>query len=136
MLFPEAVEFSPREASFVPSIMEDLHYTGFELSPLGKNTYAVNAVPDGLEKADIGTLLKEAVSKAMETGEGVHADISRSIALSLAKAAAIPAGKILSPEERDRLIADLFSSPSPSYTPDGKRILYILSDEELARQFR
>jgi DNA mismatch repair protein MutL len=136
MLFPEAVEFTPQEADFLPAIMDDLHFAGFELSPLGNNTYAVNATPDGLDTVDIEFLLKEAVSRAMETGEGVHADVSRSIALSLAKAAAIPVGKPLSAEERENLIADLFSSQSPSYTPDGKRIMYILTDEELAKQFR
>jgi DNA mismatch repair protein MutL len=72
----------------------------------------------------------------METGSGAHEDICEAISLSLAKAAAIPSGKPLSSAEMNALIASLFSSPSPSYTPDGKLILYILTDDDLEKRFK
>jgi DNA mismatch repair protein MutL len=41
----------------------------------------------------------------------------------------------LNAEERDHLIAALFSSTEPNLTPEGKTILTILTDEELSRRF-
>ncbi|MDR0994993.1 MAG: DNA mismatch repair endonuclease MutL [Tannerella sp.] len=136
LLFPDAVDFPPAEARFIESRRDELHYAGFSLSPLGNNTFAVNGVPEGLEKANITELLHDVVGSALEAGASVQENVARAIALSMAKAAAIPYGKKLSADEINALLSALFASSSPSYTPDGKLILYLLSDEELERRFR
>lgn len=136
VLFPEIVEFTAAEATVLPTILDDLYYIGFDLSDLGNNSYAVNGIPSGLEKLNPVSLLKDTVNKVMETGSHVSEEIYETIALSLAKAAAIPADKPLSAEEMEHLVASLFSLPSSTYTPDGKIILSILTDEELDKRFR
>ncbi len=136
VLFPEIVEFTTSEASILPSILDNLYYVGFDLSHLGNNAYAINGVPAGLEKVNPAKLVKDAVNRAMETGGEAHEKICESIALSLAKAVAIKPGKNLSSEEMDHLIASLFSSSSSTYTPDGKLILSMLTDEDLEKRFK
>jgi DNA mismatch repair protein MutL len=135
-LFPEIVEFTPAEAAALPALLNDLYYVGFDLSPLGGNSYAVNGTPAGIENVPSDALLKEMVNYAIETGCNAHDEICETIALSLAGAAAIPYGKTLSNEEINFLIASLFSSPSSTHTPDGKLILSILTDEEIEKRFR
>ncbi|GAB6395385.1 MAG: DNA mismatch repair protein MutL [Bacteroidales bacterium] len=135
-LFPEIVEFTPAEAAALPALLNDLYYVGFDLSPLGGNSYAVNGTPAGLENVRPDALLKEVVNYAIETGCSAHDEVCETIALSLAKAAAIPYGKTLSNEEINFLIASLFSSPASTHTPDGKLILSILTDEEIEKRFR
>ena len=136
LLFPEIVTFTPAEATLVPSLLEDLRYIGFDLSNLGNNSYAINGLPSGVENLDPGALVKDAVSRAIDTGCQVHEEICDALALSLAKAAAIRPGQSLSSEEMDNLIASLFSSSSSSYTPDGKVILSKLTDDELDKRFK
>ncbi|MDR1557477.1 MAG: DNA mismatch repair endonuclease MutL [Tannerellaceae bacterium] len=136
ILFPEIVEFTPSEALMLPSILEELYYVGFDISDLGNNSYAINGVPAGLEKPNPAVLVKDAVNHAIDTGCRAHEEICEAIALSLAKAMAIPAGKNLSVEEMNSLIASLFASSSSTYSPEGKLIVSILTDEELNKQFR
>ncbi|MGE4332631.1 MAG: DNA mismatch repair endonuclease MutL [Macellibacteroides sp.] len=136
LLFPEIVSFTPAEAILVPSLLEDLRYIGFDLSNLGNNSYAINGLPSGVENLDPVALVKDAVSRAIDTGCQVHEEICDALALSLAKAAAIRPGQSLSSEEMDNLIASLFSSSSSSYTPDGKVILSKLTDDELDKRFK
>ncbi len=136
VLFPEIVEFTPAEASVVPVLLDDLRYIGFDLTNLGQGSYAINGLPPGIENQDPILLLKEMVSRTIETGCEVQEEITQALALSLAKATAIPAGKSLSPSEREHLIASLFTASDSHLTPDGKIILTLLNDEELEKRFK
>lgn len=136
VLFPEIVEFTPAEAAMLPVMMDDLRFIGFELNNLGNNSYAINSLPAGVENLNPVLLVKDIVSRAIETGCEVHDEISEALALSLARAASIPYGKNLSAEEMDHLIAQLFSSSSSNYTPDGKLIISVMTDDELEKRFK
>lgn len=136
LLFPEIAAFTPAEASMIPSFIEDLHYVGFELNDLGQGSYAISGLPAGVEQLNPVSVVKDAVSHAIETGLRVKEEICCALAMSLAKAAAIRPGKALSEDEIEHLLASLFSSPDPYLAPDGKTIMTILTDEELEKRFR
>ncbi|MDR1762748.1 MAG: DNA mismatch repair endonuclease MutL [Dysgonamonadaceae bacterium] len=136
LVFPEIITFTPSEAAVVPFVIDDLAYIGFDLADLGAGSWSVNGVPSGLENIDLIETLKILVGKVIETGCEVKEEISEAIALSLAQKAAISYGKILSEDEENRLLAELFASSSPNYTPDGKSIILILSEDEFSKRFR
>ncbi len=136
LLFPEMIFFTPQEAAVLPCILEDLSFIGFELSDLGGNTFSVNGVPAGAENTNVIESLKDMIAKAMETGCEIREDVCESMALSFAKQSAITYGKVLNPEEVDHLIAGLFTSTSPNYTPDGKVIISMINDDELEKRFK
>ena len=136
MLFPEIVNFTAAESTMLPTVLDELRYIGFDLTDLGNDTYSINGIPAGTENLDAATLVKDAVNHVIESGCKANDEICEAIALSLAKAAAIRPGKVLSTEEMNHLIATLFSSPSPTYTPDGKLILSLLTDDELEKRFK
>lgn len=135
MLFPAIVDFTPAEETILPLLLEDLSYSGFDLSNLGGGSYSINGIPDGMEGVDCVTLLKDIVAKAIDTGCKGNEAIGDMIAFSLASAQAIPAGKVLSPEEMDHLLASLFLCSNMNLTPDGKTILSMLTDDELENRF-
>lgn len=136
VLFPEIVEFTAGEAAVLPALLEDMQFIGFDLTNLGNNSYAINGLPAGVENLDPVSLIRNMVDRAIETGCEVHEEICDSLALSLAKAAAIRPGKILSGEEMDNLLASLFSCQESNLTPDGKTIISKLTDEELEKRFK
>ena len=109
VLFPEIVEFTAGEATVLPTLLEDMRFIGFDLTNLGNNSYAINGLPAGVENLDPVSLIRNMVDRVIDTGCEVHEEICDSLALSLAKAAAIRPGKILSGEEMDNLLASLFS---------------------------
>lgn len=136
VLFPEIVEFTASEATDLPTLLEDMRFIGFDLTNLGNNSYAINGLPAGVENLDPVSLIRNMVDRVIDTGCEVHEEICDSLALSLAKAAAIRPGKILSGEEMDNLLASLFSCQESNLTPDGKTIISKLTDEELEKRFK
>ena len=69
-----------------------------------------------VENLDPVSLIRNMVDRVIDTGCEVHEEICDSLALSLAKAAAIRPGKILSGEEMDNLLASLFSCQESNLT--------------------
>lgn len=124
------------EATVLPTLLEDMRFIGFDLTNLGNNSYAINGLPAGVENLDPVSLIRNMVDRVIDTGCEVHEEICDSLALSLAKAAAIRPGKILSGEEMDNLLASLFSCQESNLTPDGKTIISKLTDEELEKRFK
>ncbi|MDR2495626.1 MAG: DNA mismatch repair endonuclease MutL [Tannerellaceae bacterium] len=137
VLFPEIIELTAAEEDVLSAVADALQYAGFELSPMGNQAWSISAIPAGLEKQNPAALLKNTLAQALETGsKQATDDIARTIALSLARAAAIPCGKVLSEAEMDAMVAALFSLSSPTYTPNGKLVLFIVSNNEIEKMFQ
>ena len=51
----------------------------------------------------------------------------------MARVAAIPYGQLLSNEEMESLVNQLFACSNVNYTPDGKTILNILPQRDIER---
>ena len=131
MLFPEAVHFSQSDNVVLQKIMPEMHTIGFELTDLGGASYSINSVPAGLEGLNYVSLVQDLVASAAEHGTSAIDDINHSIALGLARNAAVAYGQVLSNEEMDTLVNDLFACSNFNYAPDGKKILCILKQSEL-----
>ena len=136
VLFPEMITFSPADVPVLESILDDLHFLGFDLNNMGGCTYAMNGIPAGIEGLDVAALIHSMVDTAKEKGRDVKSDMHELIALSLAEVAAIPYGQLLNMDEMEKLIDDLFASSSPNYTPDGKLILSVITNDEIAKRFK
>lgn len=136
VLFPEMLELSASEATVLPLIVDDLEALGFELSDLGNKTYAIQGIPSEIENPQSAMLIRAMIEKSAETGGDVKSEIRERIALSLANQTAIPYGHTLSTEEMLLLVNQLFASDSPNFTPDGKTIISVISDDEIIKKMR
>ena len=104
---------------------------GFELLPLGDNVFSINAIPEGLEGVDIPGLLHDMIDHEDHPAASPVQNIFNHIALTMARAAAIPYGQVLSNDEMENVINSLFICSNVNYTPDGKNILFILKQKEM-----
>lgn len=136
VLFPEIVQFTPAEQVMLEAVYDDLQAVGFDLSNLGGGSFSVNGIPVGTEGVEPMELLHRMVAAAIEKGCDVKEEIRSVVALSLAKSAAIVSGQVLSDIEMDDLVSSLFASTSPNYTPDGKKILTVMTLEEIEKSFK
>ncbi len=135
VLFPEIVQLPASEAAVLESIMEDFSAVGFELTPLGGGSYAINGIPSGIEGLNPVELVRNMVHTAMEKGSDVKEEVQTMLALTLAKAAAIVYGQVLSNEEMANLVDSLFACPTPNYTPDGRTVLSTIKEEDIEKLF-
>ena len=136
MLFPDIMHFSASEIPVLQSIMEDLSCLGFELTDLGGGSYAINGIPAGIEGLRPTELVQNMVHTAIEKGCKVKEEVQSMLALSLAKAASIVTGQVLSNEEMNNLVDGLLTSASPNYTPDGKTALVVVKEEDIEKLFK
>jgi DNA mismatch repair protein MutL len=131
ILFAQSVQLDAQEIVTLSHIGNELADFGFELSNLGGGTFAINAIPEGLDGVDPQHLLHDILANAQEQGSSIFEEITDSLALTLAKNAAIPYGQVLSNEEMENIINQLFLCPNFNYTPNGKSILCILQQSQI-----
>lgn len=133
LLFPEVIQLSPSESVLLGQMMPDLVAVGFDLSNLGGGNYAIGGVPAGLEGISPVAMVKGLVDDAVEQNHTTTDQLHAALALSLARQAAIPQGQVLSNEEMEHVVNQLFACSNVNYTPDGKSILYILPQGDIER---
>ncbi len=131
VLFPEVVQFPPSENVVMEKLLPRLAAVGFDLTPLGQGSYAVNGIPGGIEGLDYVRLLRNMVDDATQHGVVNDDELNSSLALSMARHAAIPQGQVLDNEEMENLVNELFVCSNVNYTPDGRPILAILPQHDI-----
>lgn len=131
LLFPEMLHLTPSEHISLEKVMPELTALGFELTHMGGDAYAINAMPSGLNGLKADTLLHDMIASAEECTSNVIDDINSSLALSLAQHAAMPYGNVLDNNEMDLLVNQLFACTNFNYTPNGKSIMTILKQTEI-----
>ncbi len=136
VLFPEILQLPASEATMLQSIQEDLSAVGFDLTNLGGGSYAINGVPSGIDGLNPVELVRNMLHTAMEKGNDVKEEIQNILALTLARAAAIVYGQVLTHEEMVNLVDNLFACSSPNYTPDGRVVLATIKEEEIEKLFK
>lgn len=131
VLFPETVQFPPSSLALLPTILPGLQALGFDLSDLGGGGYGINGVPVGIGQAAPASLLMQMVGDAVEGGSGAEDAVRKSLAASMASSTAVPSGQMLTNEEMEDMVNQLFSCSNVNYTPDGKAILCILPQRDI-----
>ena len=131
VLFPEVLQFPVSDEVILEKLLPEMSKMGFELDNLGGGSYAVNAIPTGLDGVNPLHLVQDMVFSAKEKGVKALDEVHQSLALTLARNAAIPQGHVLSNEEMETLVNDLFACSNVNYTPDGKNVLCILKQQEI-----
>lgn len=131
VLFPEVLQFSVSDQVILTKVLPEMTLLGFELDDLGGGSFAVNAIPVGLDGLNPLQLVRDMVETAKERGVSAIDEIRQSLALTLAQHASIPQGQVLSNVEMEALVNDLFACSNVNYTPDGKNVLCILKQQEI-----
>lgn len=131
VLFPDTIHLSATENITLNKIEPEMEKLGFELTALGGGSYAINAIPAGIEGLNAVDLVHDIIVSAQEKTGDIIGETNSELALTLARNAAIPFGQVLSNDEMENIFNSLFASSNPNYTPDGKNILCILKQSEI-----
>lgn len=131
VLFPETIHLSATEDITLNKIEPEMVKLGFEITALGGASYAINAIPAGIEGLNVVELVHDIIVSAQEKTGDITQETNSALALTLSRNAAIPFGQVLSNDEMENIFNSLFASSNPNYTPDGKNILCILKQSEI-----
>ena len=133
LLEPLVIELSPAQEEALEAGLERWSRYGFELERFGQGAYLLRALPASLQDADP----QEAFCAILEdvgAGSGA-AEWEEELARSIACHSAVRAGKGLSQEEMESLMAQLEASERPNTCPHGRPTMVHLSAAHLEREF-
>lgn len=135
VLFPEVLQLTTSQNIILKELKPEMEKIGFNLAQLSGNDWSINAVPAGMENVNIKDTILQVIDEVSMGGTSITTKVYESIALRVAKSAAIPYGKTMLQEEMDTLLSKLLCLPNPNYTPDGKTIISVLSNDQLEKMF-
>ena len=130
------MELGADEDLFFEQIITDLQYVGFGFEKSENHSYLINGVPAHIGTGSVVDLLFDIIEKTKTTELEAATSIHESIAQTLAEASALKSGQRLTSEEMSDLIDRLFACSNPNYTPDGKKIMNVWSQEDIDAAFR
>ena len=136
LLFPEMLTLPMKHAVVMEGLLDDFVGLGFDISNMGGGSFAIQGVPVGIEGLDPAALVEHILVDAIEKGDVQKEEIHRTMALTMARSAAIVVGQVLTVEEMSKLIDELFACEMPTYTPDGKKVFVIIDEDEILKWFK
>ncbi|WP_315555767.1 DNA mismatch repair endonuclease MutL [Porphyromonas endodontalis] len=134
LLFPELCTFPTKDVALVDGLLPELESIGFEISSLGGGSYSILAVPEMVE-TDAKELVEQIISDALEQSISTKDALIEILALKLSNYRGAISNLPVSPEGIEALIAKLFSCQESTYTPQGKLIMRVLSNNEIQQSF-
>ena len=137
LLFPEQVPVGVEARALLDAHADELRTLGFDLAPFGNDSVVVNAVPEGFpsEPGRMAQLLGDMVLILSEGHGGLPEMLHASLAGKFALLAVSGPAPELSVIEAQRLMDTLLTGANPEFTAGGKRIISVLSLDELERNF-
>jgi DNA mismatch repair protein MutL len=137
LLVPLVIELSPRQLAIFDQIAEELSANGFEVSPMGPRTVAIQAAPAGVAGSDAEILLQEILDGIERENQSVSLEtVQRKIAASTACRAAIKAYMPLDQPKMEWLLAELSRTEYPMSCPHGRPVLLRYSVKEIEKAFK
>lgn len=134
LLFPATLEFNSSDFTLLNEIMEEVKKLGFELEVFGKNAILLTGVPQEVSGHE-QKILEELLEQFKMNQESLSLPVFENLARSLAKKGSIKKGQSLNKEQQEALIAGLFSSNQPGFTPDGHPTFFIFESGQMDQYF-
>jgi len=131
VLFPSSYEFNAQDALLLQDALPDLARIGFDISPLGKNTFAVQGIPPGLPAGEEKNAMDEVVDQMKHEAPDTVSRRTDMLLAGMARRMSLSTQAMNQHENQQALIDELFACPQPELTPDGKKTFVLLKREEL-----
>ena len=136
-LFPVTVQVGVENMCLFEEHSQLLSALGFDIAPLGVDTIVVNGVPEGYsaEAGKVQTMIGDLLLILAEDHNALPEMMMSNMASRFARLGSFSADQLTNPAEAQRLIDSLFASENPEFTSSGRRIVSILSMDDIDKKF-
>ncbi len=135
-LFPITIELSTTDFTLMKELQSELYLLGFEINEFGKNTFVIHGVPADTLETDSVALLEQLLENYKLNLQELKLERRENLARSIARSTSIKSGKVLTQEEMNLIIDELFACRMPYSSPNGKPTITTFSSEELDKRFK
>ena len=136
-LFPVTVQVGVENMCLFEEHSQLLSALGFDIAPFGVDTIVVNGVPEGYsaEAGKVQTMIGDLLLILAEDHNALPEMMMSNMASRFARLGSFSADQLTNPAEAQRLIDSLFASENPEFTSSGRRIVSILSMDDIDKKF-
>ena len=136
-LFPVTVQVGVENMCLFEEHSQMLSALGFDIAPFGVDTIVVNGVPEGYsaEAGKVQTMIGDLLLILAEDHSALPEMMMSNMASRFARLGSFSADQLTNPAEAQRLIDSLFASENPEFTSSGRRIVSILSMDDIDKKF-
>ena len=136
-LFPVTVQIGVENMCLFAEHAQTLASLGFDISPFGTDTIVVNGVPEGYsaEAGKVQTMIGDLLLILSEDYNALPEMVTANMASKFARLGSVSGEPLTNPTQAQRLIDQLFACDNPEYTASGRRIITIISIDELDKKF-
>ena len=130
LMFPYELPFAPHELEVIAQLRDLFESSGFMFT-IESDKVVVSGIPLHLTDSEIPNIFNELLQQHIEALPTTENTQKEAFAKALCKSLAVKTGQVLSEEEQETLINNLFSCQEVLISPFGKRIYYSLSANEI-----
>ena len=136
-LFPVTVQIGVENICLFEEHSQMLSALGFDIVPFGVDTIVVNGVPEGysVEAGKVQSMVGDLLLVLSEDHNALPEMMTANMAARMARLGAFNADSVTNPAEAQRLIDSLLACENAEYTSSGKRIISIVSIEDIDKRF-
>jgi len=140
-LFQQKIQLNFQDAILLKEILNDIKKLGFDISFIDKTNFLIKGTPSNIisvfksiKNLDFKDLI-ESLIENYKYNKKLDINIKENLAKSLAISSSIRKGDKLTKKEMSKIIDELFACKMPNFSPNGKKIIKIISLEELDKYF-
>lgn len=141
LLTPHMLHLTPQDASALEVHAPLLQEAGFHVDQLDPQTWTLQTIPQDLSRADVDldttfhTMLNECEDISVGCGSKLMTDYREKLLAYTACRSAVKFGDLLSQEDMERLVTDLFATERRYTCPHGRTSIVHLDKSHLKRLF-
>jgi DNA mismatch repair protein MutL len=137
LITPVNLEMDSKERVLIKDYIPYLEDFGFSISEFGPDSFAVTAVPNILGKLEDTAVVHDIISDVLAQGRkkdetGIFEHVSKSTACR----GAIKAGAVLTKEQMEDLVVQLYNSKNPFTCPHGRPTIVAFDRNDLDKLFK
>ena len=136
-LFPVTVEVGVENMCLFSEHAVMLESLGFDITPFGTDTIVVNGVPEGYsaEAGKVQSMVDDLLLILADDHGALPEMMTANMASRFAMLGALKGDPVTNPVEAQRLIDRLLSCTNAEFTSTGRRIISIISTDEIEKRF-
>ncbi|MEX1211560.1 MAG: DNA mismatch repair endonuclease MutL [Balneolaceae bacterium] len=135
LLFSQTIQLSASDFVLLKELAPLMNQMGFSIQLMSGHTVMVQGVPSDIDVGDEQRVVPQILQSYRELDRAIDLDARRKVAAAFASRASIDVGRRLEEEEMEHLMDQLFACEEPYEDPFGKKTLYYLSMDDVARRF-
>jgi DNA mismatch repair protein MutL len=137
LITPVNLELDAKEKVLIEEYIPYLEDSGFSISEFGPDSYAVTAVPTILGKLEDPGVVHDVIADILAIGRikddtGLFDRVSKIMSCR----GAIKAGALLTQDQMENLVVQLYQSNQPHTCPHGRPTIVLLSRDDLDKMFK